>query len=48
MFVDVLHPEEPLTLLRVGLRVARQVVVVKDHRAEKASSPDPRCVSWTG
>ncbi|MCZ6760226.1 MAG: class I SAM-dependent methyltransferase [Gemmatimonadetes bacterium] len=50
MFVDVLHhTEDPEQLLREGLRVAREVVVLKDHTCDGAfARPTLRLMDWVG
>lgn len=50
MFVDVLHhTEEPLKLLREGVRVARKSIVVKDHILHGAFAGQTlRFMDWVG
>lgn len=50
MFVDVLHhTKDPEQLLREGLRVAREAVVLKDHTCDGAfARPTLRFMDWVG
>ncbi len=50
MFVDVLHhTTDPEALLREGIRVARQHVVLKDHLREGwLAGPTLRLMDWVG
>jgi SAM-dependent methyltransferase len=50
MFVDVLHhTDQPMTLLREAVRVARQAILVKDHVAEGAFAYSTlRIMDWVG
>ncbi len=50
MFVDVLHhTTDPESLLREGIRVAREAVVIKDHTCEGfLADPTLRFMDWVG
>ena len=50
MFVDVLHhTHDPMVLLREAIRVARQVVVIKDHMLDGLlAGPILRAMDWVG
>lgn len=50
MFVDVLHhANEPVTLLREAVRVARRAIVIKDHIAEGSfDCLTLRVMDWVG
>ena len=50
MFVDVLHhTEDPMILLREAVRVAREVVVIKDHTCNGLlAGPTLRFMDWVG
>jgi SAM-dependent methyltransferase len=50
MFVDVIHhTEQPITLLREAVRVARRKVLIKDHLAEGAFAYSTlRLMDWVG
>jgi len=50
MFADVLHhAEDPCILLREGVRVARQALVIKDHALNGfLAGPTLRLMDWVG
>ena len=50
MFVDVLHhTEDPMILLREGVRVARKAIVIKDHTLNGLlAGPTLRYMDWVG
>jgi SAM-dependent methyltransferase len=50
MFVDVLHhTEQPMTLLREAVRVARRAILIKDHLPEGIlADPILRLMDWIG
>ena len=50
MFVDVLHhTDDPMVLLREAVRVARQVILIKDHTLQGALAYSTlRLMDWVG
>ena len=50
MFVDVLHhTDDPMVLLREAVRVAREVILIKDHTLQGAfASSTLRLMDWVG